>query len=108
MTSPYNLNDFKNSHQSLEYIFAPIEEPSDIKSFVAKRQLNPKVSKEVAIFTAFLYEIIVQDNRLGSCERLPVTQKNLDGEKSHNQLGVLKQKLIDMNLCKLKGIPKEF
>lgn len=108
MTSPYNLNDFKSGHQSLEYIFAPIEEPSDIRSFVAKRQLNPKVSQEVAIFTTFLYEIILQDNRVGSTERLPATEKDLDSERSHNQLGVLKQKIIEMNLCKLKGVPKEF
>lgn len=55
MTSPYNLNDFKNGQQSVEYIFTPNEESSEMKSFIAKRELNPKVSKEVAIFTTFLY-----------------------------------------------------
>jgi hypothetical protein len=62
MTSPYNLNDFKNGHQSIEFIFTPNEEPSELKSFIAKRELHSKVTKEVALFATFLYEIILNDN----------------------------------------------
>lgn len=109
MASPYNLNDFKNGQQSIEYIFSPKEEPSEIKSYISRREFNKKLSKEIGLFTTFLYEIILNDNKFTSSDRLPSTERNLE-EHNHETilLGLLKQKIMHLNLCKLKDIPKEF
>lgn len=69
MTSPYNLNDFKNAHQSIDSIFSLNEESSDVRLYTSRRELNPKVSKEVALFITFLYEIILCDNSRGEAEK---------------------------------------
>ena len=45
VSSPYNLNDFKTEFPSVNYIFSPNEEISQLPDFSTKRQFNPAVKK---------------------------------------------------------------
>lgn len=111
MTSPYNLNDFKNTHHTIEHIFLPNQLPSDITSYVSRREMNPKIPIEIAIFSIFLYEIILEDSDLlyGNSEKALNSQKKAEAvEGTQKMLGLFKQKILQLNMCKVKDIPKRF
>lgn len=73
--------------------------------------MNSKIPKEIAIFSIFLYEIILGDSdvHFSSSEKLLTLEKKAESSGvSEQMLGLFKQKILELNMCKVKDIPQQF